>query len=55
MTGIIRHLEWCNDPERTESFRAERYGEDGMVLVARPRVDRCVQCGAQTVDGQPVS
>lgn len=47
----VRHAEWCTDPERIESYRAERFGADGITVVARPRVTRCITCGEQIVQG----
>lgn len=55
MSGLahadVRHAPFCTDPERLETFRAERYGADGIVVVARPKVTRCLTCGEQTVQG----
>lgn len=57
-TTTLRHLDFClprpgaSEP-RVESYRVERSNQAGVV-VGRPLVVRCVECGAQTVDGQPV-
>lgn len=55
-TEAIRHEPFClprpgNDEPRIETFRTERYGEDGITVIARPTVTRCVECGEQTVEG----
>lgn len=47
----VQHANYCTEPDRLESFRAERYGNDGSTIVARPRVTRCITCGEQTVQG----
>lgn len=58
MSAGIEHEEFClprpdEDRPRIESYRGERSNEHGVV-VARPLVQRCLDCGAQTVDGQMV-
>lgn len=47
----VEHAAFCTDPDRTETFRAERYGHDGITVVGRPRVTRCLTCGEQVVQG----
>jgi hypothetical protein len=47
--SAVKHAEFCTDPARVESFHAERVGPDGMTVVARPLVTRCITCGEQTV------
>lgn len=51
----ISHAPFCTvqpgeSGPRIESFRAERSDEHGVV-VARPRVNRCMDCGEQTIEG----
>ncbi len=53
-SGIL-HAPFCQaqpgEPgPRIESFRAERTNENGLVI-SRPAVTRCVECGEQTVTG----
>jgi hypothetical protein len=48
-TAEVKHADYCTDPTRIESYRAVRYGQDGITPVARPLVTRCITCGAQTV------
>ncbi len=55
-TAAIEHESYClprpgEDAPRTEAFRAERYGKDGITVVSRPVVHRCQECAAQTVTG----
>ena len=52
-TSTIEHQRYClprpgEQEPRTETFTAERYGPDGTVT-SRPTVERCIECGAQTV------
>lgn len=54
-TATIQHADFCKPrPElrepRTESYLAERTNEYGIVI-ARPLVTRCIECGEQTVQG----
>ncbi|MGI9157700.1 MAG: hypothetical protein ACR2FG_13890 [Marmoricola sp.] len=39
---------------RLETYSQTRYGQDGVTAVGAARVSRCIECGAMTVDGQPV-
>lgn len=39
---------------RIETYTAERTAGDGVTVIARPVVVRCIECGAETVDGTPV-
>lgn len=39
---------------RIETYTAERTGSDGVTVLSRPLVTRCIECGAETVDGTPV-
>lgn len=60
MTDTIRHADFClprpgETEPRIETFRADRTGEDGLTVVARPVVSRCLECGEQTVDGVRVA
>lgn len=52
----IEHELFCQprpDSEaiRMESFLAERHNDSGAV-VSRPRVTRCMECGAQVVEDE---
>lgn len=54
-TDPIQHMHWCGptgdrQEVRIETFRAERTDTNGVVI-ARPRVSRCLECGEQTVQG----
>ncbi len=55
----IRHETFCPPrpgatAPRIETYTAERTGSDGVSVTSRPVVVRCIECGAQTVDGTPV-
>ena len=55
-TAAIEHESFClpqpgEDKPRTETFRSERTGKDGITVTSRPTVRRCIECGAQTVSG----
>ena len=55
-TAAIEHERFClpqpgEDEPRTETFRAERTGPDGVTVTSRPTVTRCLECAAQTVSG----
>ena len=58
-TDNIRHADWCRsrpgetDP-RIESYLAERTGEDGIAVIGRAEIVRCLECAERTIDGQPV-
>jgi hypothetical protein len=49
----IQHAAFClprvgETEPRIETYRAERTDGNGVV-VARPRIERCIECGEQTV------
>ena len=50
----IKHDEFCaelfSDP-RIETFRADRWADDGVTRIGYAEVRRCLECGSQTVDG----
>lgn len=55
MTETLRHEDFCqprpgDTRARVESYRAERTNETGVVT-SRPLVTRCIECGAQVVEG----
>ena len=57
--STLRHELFClprpgESEVRTESYNAPRYAPDGVTTVSVARVHRCMECAAQTVDGQPV-
>ena len=39
---------------RMESYTSPRFGADGVTVVGYAQVDRCIECGNRTVDGQIV-
>jgi len=56
MTTQLRHEPFClprpgNAEPRVETFHAERWNDAGTVVVSRPVVTRCVECGTQEVEG----
>lgn len=58
MTDTIQHATFCTiqpgeTAPRIETFRRERTDHAG-VIIGRPLIQRCMDCGEQTVDGQPV-
>jgi len=61
MTSTIQHEKFClprpgEAEPRTETYTADRYSEDdGITVVGLATVSRCIECGARTVDGQPVA
>lgn len=58
MSAALNHEPYClprpgETEPRIDTFRSERTNDTGHVI-ARPHVQRCLECAAQTVDGQPV-
>ncbi len=54
-TDTLDHEPFClprpgETEPRTESYRADQYDEHGR-LIARPLVERCVECGTHRVTG----
>ena len=53
---IPRHADYClprpgEDAPRMESYRAPKYGPDGLVPAGSVEVVRCLECGFATYDG----
>ncbi len=58
-TDNLIHERYClprpgETEPRTETYTTNRTGSDGVTVIARPVVVRCIECGAETVDGTPV-
>jgi len=58
-TSNLRHERYClprvgESELRLESYTQAKYGPDGVTAVGASRICRCIECGAMSVDGQPV-
>ncbi len=52
----IEHERFClprpgETEPRVESYAVDRYSADGVTVVSRPTLTRCIECGAQVVEG----
>ncbi len=55
-TTTIDHEKFClprpgADEPRIESFTVPRTAQDGVTHIGQARVTRCIECGAQSVEG----
>ncbi len=56
MTDNLIHESYClprpgETEPRVESYRIEQYDDAGSVVINRPQVTRCIECGAHQVTG----
>ncbi len=57
-TTNLAHADFClprpgEDAPRIERYTAPRYNQDGSRVVAVVAIERCLECGNATYNGQP--